>query len=290
MSGGTLLSILKVISEGLTAGFGILGLVTEFKDEKTKRITRNGKVALGGIIISFIVSGAITTVENANSRAAEKAHAVEIRRLSRPLGILRVQVDYSLKSEPKDATSVNLEQIAEWAVKHQTRDLVFDGDFPASLQAKLPSRGLISSGITIEIYAKAFSCPKVASLDRDPDLLLKTNTQRSTRGWQYFAEPRSNYLYVTNAFDMTVIKDRGLIASVEDLPESTVMVWSSAFDDPHVQFQSVDLNVGSGGSKFRLTGGKENEIKSAGDQRGYCYTKPNVWPPLNPDHPTQKSN
>src|SRR5882672_2087993 len=114
MSSETLLSILKVISEGLTAGFGILGLVTEFKDEKTKRITRNGKIALGGIVISFIVSGAITTVENANSRAAEKAHAIEIRRLSRPLGTLKIQADYSLKSDPQDAVSANLKQISEW--------------------------------------------------------------------------------------------------------------------------------------------------------------------------------
>lgn len=77
MTGETLLSILKVTSEGLTAAFGIFGLLTEFKDEKTKQIKKNGKIALCGIIMSFIVSGAITALENANARAAERAHANE---------------------------------------------------------------------------------------------------------------------------------------------------------------------------------------------------------------------
>jgi hypothetical protein len=204
MSSGILLSVLKVISEGLTAGFGILGLVTEFKDEKTTRITRNGKIALGGIVISFIVSSAITAVENVNSRAAERAHAAETRRLSRPLGLLRVQVDYSLKPEPKDAASLNLKEISEWTSKHETRD-VRVGNFPSSLRTKLPSHGSIAAGISIEIYAKAFSCPKVASLDRDPDLLV--NTARSRQDWQYFANLDGGYLFVTRGFNTAVVKE-----------------------------------------------------------------------------------
>jgi hypothetical protein len=285
MNGETFLSILKVISEGLTAGFGILGLVTEFKDER-KQMTRNGKIALGGIVISFIVSGAITVVENAKARASESAHAVEIRRLSRPLGLFKMQIEYSLKPEPNDSASVNLKKISEWTEKQETRNLVSDVDFPDSLRAKLPSHGPISAEIIIEIYAKAFSCPTLALLDRDPDLLV--SAARSTHGWQYFAVPGSGYLFVTKGFDTNIVKDRGLITSVEDIPESTVMVWSDALNDPHVQFQSLDLDVGSGGSKFRLAGGKEHEIRGESHGLGYCYSKPSVWPPLEPENPIQE--
>lgn len=60
MDYGFSLSIIKVISEGLTAGFGILGLLTEFKTDvvlpngsKIKRVTRWGWVALTGIVVTL---------------------------------------------------------------------------------------------------------------------------------------------------------------------------------------------------------------------------------------------
>lgn len=157
---------------------------------------------------------------------------------------------------------------------------VADASFPPSLRPKLPSQGLLSAEIGIEIYAKAFPCPTVAPLDRDPDLLVES--AKSAVGWQYFAD--GSTLLATKSFDGVIVKDRGLTTSVEDIPESTVMVWSDAFDDPHVQFQSLDLDVGSGGSKFRLTGAQEHAIKTENNRLGYCYTKPPVWPPLSPDH------
>ena len=102
-----LLSILKAISEGLTAGFGILGLLTEFKDEKTKSITRNGKIALVGILASFIVSGIITVVENRDALAEHVEHAKEVERLSRRLGQLSLALDFKLKTGKTEGSTIS---------------------------------------------------------------------------------------------------------------------------------------------------------------------------------------
>lgn len=45
----------KVVSIAATGFFGILGLVTEFKDPKTKKLTRWGAISLGGIVISAVL-------------------------------------------------------------------------------------------------------------------------------------------------------------------------------------------------------------------------------------------
>jgi hypothetical protein len=57
------ISILKVVAEGLTAAFGILGLLTSFRNEVTKKITGVGRLALVGILCSFAVSSIIAATE-----------------------------------------------------------------------------------------------------------------------------------------------------------------------------------------------------------------------------------
>jgi hypothetical protein len=94
-----LLTVLKVLLQTLTAGFGMFGLLSEYKDKSTNRITRSGKIAFLGILATFIASGAITLVETANSRAAERAHELEVRKLSRPLLLKdsRANVKFTLR-------------------------------------------------------------------------------------------------------------------------------------------------------------------------------------------------
>jgi hypothetical protein len=95
MNYGFWLSIIKVISEVLTAGFGVLGLLTEFKTDvelpngfKAKRVTLWGWVALTGIVVSFMISGTTTALEHQEALKQEHAHQKEIRRLSRPIGVM----------------------------------------------------------------------------------------------------------------------------------------------------------------------------------------------------------
>ncbi len=78
------LNILKLIGLVLTGAFGILGLLTEFRDDKTKKITKWGKVALSGIILSTALSLVAQILESAKSvrdtRESQKQSSDQIAR------------------------------------------------------------------------------------------------------------------------------------------------------------------------------------------------------------------
>lgn len=65
--------ILSILSAGL---FGVLSLVTRYRDEKTGNITRWGRIALGGVLLSATVSLALQVLETSRAKeAAKKARA-----------------------------------------------------------------------------------------------------------------------------------------------------------------------------------------------------------------------
>jgi hypothetical protein len=105
----TALNILKLIGLVLTGAFGILGLLTEFRNDKTKKITKWGKVALSGIVLSTALSVVAQVLESAKSvrdaRESEKQARDQISRsneilnnLNRSLNPLaNVRITYWLK-------------------------------------------------------------------------------------------------------------------------------------------------------------------------------------------------
>jgi hypothetical protein len=64
-----LYSLLKIISMIATGAFGALGLLTKYKNDQG-RITKWGKVALGGILISSCVSLGLYMLETSKAKAA----------------------------------------------------------------------------------------------------------------------------------------------------------------------------------------------------------------------------
>src|SRR5947207_14336639 len=63
------LGILKVVAEWLTVAFGILGLLTSFRNEVMKKITGVGRVALVGILCRFRVSTILAAIVIVSSMA-----------------------------------------------------------------------------------------------------------------------------------------------------------------------------------------------------------------------------
>jgi hypothetical protein len=63
----------KIISIGSTGAFGILGLVTEFKDPITKRLTRWGMVSLSGTVFSTLL-GTAAQFKEASDQQNSAAH------------------------------------------------------------------------------------------------------------------------------------------------------------------------------------------------------------------------
>jgi hypothetical protein len=59
----------KAISIALTGAFGILGLLTEFKDKETKKITKWGWISLVGIVVSSAFGVAAQFKESSNDAA-----------------------------------------------------------------------------------------------------------------------------------------------------------------------------------------------------------------------------
>jgi hypothetical protein len=58
-----IISALKVVSMLGTAGFGVLALLTEYKDKNTSRITKLGKIALVGIGFTAFLSITLHVLE-----------------------------------------------------------------------------------------------------------------------------------------------------------------------------------------------------------------------------------
>lgn len=75
----------KTISIGLTGIFGMIGLLTEFKNKHTHKITRWGWVSLVGIILSSVGGVAAQLKESSDESAKELAVLNDIDRTLHPI-------------------------------------------------------------------------------------------------------------------------------------------------------------------------------------------------------------
>jgi len=68
-----IISALKIISMLGAAGFGALALLTEYKDKSTNQITKWGRIALVGIVLTAVFSIVLHKLEaNEAKKSAEK--------------------------------------------------------------------------------------------------------------------------------------------------------------------------------------------------------------------------
>lgn len=78
------LNLTKIIGTALSGAFGLLGLLTDFRDPSTKRITRWGKVAFWGIILSTIIALVSQVLESAkatrDARASSEATQAQLKK------------------------------------------------------------------------------------------------------------------------------------------------------------------------------------------------------------------
>lgn len=227
---GTLLSILKVISEGLTAGFGVFGLMTEFKDRE-KKITRAGRIALIGIVATFIVSGVIAVLENANARAEERAHAAEVKRLSRPLTKFEVSA-FFVRISNSDL-SPEEDKFWSWVQTYTDRTHEFPTrtDIPSGVHN--PDIGYPYMFSSVKLFKRSGICRK-DWVPMSPDLEIAdyVSTPVSTPGlWRYevssvmyIADEKGNNYVMEFQFPRNEEDLTGSISSVEDLPGSTLWI------------------------------------------------------------------
>jgi hypothetical protein len=83
------LNLSKIIGTALSGAFGLLGLLTDYRDQVTKRITRWGKIAFFGIVISTVVALVSQSLESAKqTRDAKAAAAVSEKQIEKSDAIL----------------------------------------------------------------------------------------------------------------------------------------------------------------------------------------------------------
>jgi len=65
---GALPTVLKYIGFSLTTGLGVLGLLVNFRDEHTRRVTKSGRWLIVGIITSGLVVVALQAIEDVQKK------------------------------------------------------------------------------------------------------------------------------------------------------------------------------------------------------------------------------
>lgn len=71
------IGLIKALSAIATGFFGVLALLTKYKDDNTGKITHWGKIALGGIIFSSLLSVVLLNLETSKESAKQQAEATK---------------------------------------------------------------------------------------------------------------------------------------------------------------------------------------------------------------------
>lgn len=127
-----LLIVCKVLANALTAASGVYGLLTEFKDKQHK-ITRAGKVALGGIILGFAFSGGITYLETRKAAQDDQKHKQELAEQKAQLSSLQTMA--ISQTQALQSQTETLQQIILLLAKPQV-EMLPSGRFVANLSWK----------------------------------------------------------------------------------------------------------------------------------------------------------
>jgi hypothetical protein len=238
---GLVLSILKVLSDALTAAFGILGLLTDFRNETTKRITRTGWTALGGIIIGLLLSATMSLLERKNANAEEERHRVEVQRASHHINLSQVTVRLRFFVLPKSGVSEYTAKAYNFLKSQPPQVFVRPtlllsnaqpvlGQFPTKLAQDF------AYVRHVEIYKRGHPCSEVEhphshetvlpdlSLQVEP-VALEGDPQSS---WMLTSlsgdSPSPNVLMLTVKRRLLFFPNPGTITSWDDFQEATVYV------------------------------------------------------------------
>lgn len=102
-----LYSLLKIISMIATGIFGALGLLTKYKNDQGK-ITKWGKVALGGILISSGISLGLYILETSRAKAAAVKAQAEAKATGQKLETILVNAQTTAEQQKRSLEETNI--------------------------------------------------------------------------------------------------------------------------------------------------------------------------------------
>ncbi len=221
---GFILGVLKLLSDGLTAASGIYGLLSDFRDAETKRITHAGTRAIIGIAAGFLISGVITAFEYEKAIAEERAHALEIKRLTNPLGQIEIRVSWEFDNNNQEvaAFTKRLESTAPYVDSDGLA-----GSLPSGMRDSLWGRLEWTADPDIFIYKRGSGhpCPTGLPLP-DADLELGEYDPPFLKDDRFavIEIDRSRKLRIMRVLNPTIKLSTGEIASDEDLAAVGLMM------------------------------------------------------------------
>jgi hypothetical protein len=211
----------KSVSIALTGVFGILGLLTEFKNKDTKKITGWGWVSLTGIVLSSVCGVAVQRKEtiDASKRAADNLNravttlqntsqtVTSMNRFMATLVGATVDVDYSLDCALKLSEPC--------------------GGTPASQERLLAEEGLEVYFFADSVSANRFTDGAIYPNPADLTWQLKRNAPEDEAG-SFGEGGTATSLFVKingyTASPSSVFTATGKILSLLDIPGSTVII------------------------------------------------------------------
>jgi hypothetical protein len=227
----------KAISIVLAAAFGIVGLLTDFRHKRSRKVTGWGWVSLAGIVVSSTFGVAIQFKESSDQELARNKTAQEtlnlaqttqrtlnhVKRLLSP--IVDPQFDLSLVPECDDPNTKMACEKFRTDIASSTGDAVWR-DWPTS-----DGKGFLA--LNIDFFVSATDAQKYVNEEKSGD-----SYARPDRGYLLFASPtgkRNNVGLFSTPFDfawVTVHAEKikmegdasGNITSLSDLPGCTVIM------------------------------------------------------------------
>jgi len=299
---GAFLIILKVLSDALTAGSGVFGLLSEFKDQTTHRVTKAGKAALAGIVVGFVVSSAISFLEHEKSLEEDRQHEAEVERLLHPVGHMTAEVFVPVPRELEEEYPYirNIKSRFRSAAKNPNEK--HGNDFDGVNLSRNGGRLLEVLGLQDHMWEKFGQAPKAVFSGTTPPLdifkgidcntLAKVSGQRRP-DWNLWSYPHNEdpnsddgigWIYKPDGslslqrfVDAKIQQSTGAITSVEDLPGSSLFIeWDSQYPFDSLTFSPSD------GVSFYANQGNTQDMTipmiigqiPIGNRKGYCFDFP----------------
>jgi len=297
-----LLTILKMLAEGCTAGFGILGLLSEGHKEKR----RHRQIALWGIIASFAMSVVVAYFEGREKRLQDQAHVEEVKKLSHLIGgdiWARVGLTYTTDSS-NDLFNDRQELVAFFR-RFQPNHLgekssvmpmidnpgpvipenavpigysVHQSDLRRLTRQKAPLDDFDSPvDYSVEVFRSA-TCESLARVSKKPDLILMFEDIRLADDtsvlWSY--RKQGDVISMDRRLKLRAVRMTPEFVSIDNFSGSAVVIWLGQEDVVLTLSQfGMELNGAAfGADKFVPVEGKPFVSFRTGDERlnkGNCF-------------------
>lgn len=165
-------SLLKITSMIATGAFGALALLTKYKDDKGK-MTKWGKVALSGIIISSVISLSLYVLETSKARAAAEKAKAEAEATTKTLQSIQSNAQTTADQQKKSLEETNILKLGLEKTLEQQRLNLNRSDYIAKgmensligQQLVLGGNKKILSGVTNTVNEQKRQLEKLVRLD-----------------------------------------------------------------------------------------------------------------------------